>query len=65
MFEILTDTSANLSFSMLQKRGIGCIPLTFLVDGQEQMCLSDTFDGEGYYDAIRGGARVTTSSSPA
>ena len=61
MFEILTDTSANLSFSMLQKRGIGCIPLTFLVDGQEQMCLSDTFDGEGYYDAIRGGARVTTS----
>ena len=61
MFEILTDTSANLSFDMLQKRGIGCIPLTFLVDGQEQMCLSDTFDGERYYDAIRGGAKVTTS----
>ena len=61
MFEILTDTSSNLSFALLQKRNIGCIPLTFLVDGREQMCLSDTFDGEAYYDAIRAGARVTTS----
>ena len=61
MFEILTDTSSNLSFALLQKRNIGCIPLTFLVDGQEQMCLSDTFDGEAYYDAIRAGAKVTTS----
>ena len=61
MFEILTDTSSNLSFALLQKRNIGCIPLTFLVDGREQMCLSDTFDGEAYYDAIRAGAKVTTS----
>ena len=61
MFEILTDTSSNLSFALLQKRTIGCIPLTFLVNGQEQICLSDTFDGEAYYDAIRAGAKVTTS----
>ena len=45
MFEILTDTSSNLSFALLQKRNIGCIPLTFLVDNTARL-LSQLEAGE-------------------
>ena len=62
MFTILTDTSANLDCALLRERGIGVIPFTFTIDGEEQSC-TDTaaFDGRAFYDAMRAGKRVTTS----
>ena len=62
MFTILTDTSANLDCALLRERGIGVIPFTFTIDGEEQCC-TDTaaFDGRAFYDAMRAGKRVTTS----
>lgn len=61
-FFILTDTSANLPVQWLQENEVSVLPFSFYIDGEEHTC-TDTkaFDGEGFYNAMRGGARVTTS----
>ena len=62
MFQILTDTSANLDTAVLQQRNIHVIPFHFYVDGQSHFCENTAkFDGKAFYDAIRAGARSTTS----
>ena len=62
MFQILTDTSANLDTAVLQQRNIHVIPFHFFVDGQSHFCENTAkFDGKAFYDAIRAGARSTTS----
>ena len=62
MFQILTDTSANLDTAVLQQRNIYVIPFHFYVDGQSHFCENTAkFDGKAFYDAIRAGARSTTS----
>ena len=38
MFQILTDTSANLDTAVLQQRNIHVIPFHFYVDGQSHFC---------------------------
>lgn len=61
-FFIFTDTSANLPTALLNRRGIGLIPLEYLIDGVSHQCLDiDSFDADGYYAAIAQGTRVTTS----
>ena len=62
MFQILTDTSANLDTAVLRQRNIHVIPFHFYVDGQSHSCENTAqFDGKAFYDAIRAGAHSTTS----
>ena len=62
MFQILTDTSANLDTAVLRQRNIHVIPFHFFVDGQSHSCENTAqFDGKAFYDAIRAGAHSTTS----
>ncbi len=61
-FIIITDTSANLPPAWLREHGVSVIPFTYIVDGEEHAETGiDFFDGELFYNAVRGGASVTTS----
>lgn len=62
MYEIFTDTAANLDGSLLNELGVGLIPFSFFYNGEEHRVTSlDTFDGHAYYDMMRAGTEVTTS----
>lgn len=61
-FTIITDTSANLPSALLAQHHVAVVPLEYIIDGQAHVCLdTESFDGEGYYDDIRGGLAVATS----
>lgn len=61
-FAIMTDTSANLPTGDAEKYNIGVIPLSYCVDAQEHTCLDTrAFDCQGYYEAMKAGAKITTS----
>ncbi|MBR6114414.1 MAG: DegV family protein [Oscillospiraceae bacterium] len=61
-FAIITDTSANLPTPLLSENDIAVVPFTYFIDGVEMRCLdTEAFDGDAFYDAIRGGTRVSTS----
>ena len=62
MFDLITDSSANLPTPMLKERKIGVLPFTYLFEGQEYHCDdTEAFDGHAYYQSIREGRLVTTS----
>ena len=62
MFQIMTDTSANLPSELAQKNDITVIPFYFFVNGARQTCLdTEGFDGKTFYGAMREGAEITTS----
>ncbi|MBR6377121.1 MAG: DegV family protein [Oscillospiraceae bacterium] len=62
MFQVMTDTSANLPTEMLIENNITCIPFPYFVNGARHTCLdTEGFDGETFYGAMREGADVTTS----
>ena len=62
MFEIITDTSANLDCRWLEENHVRVIPFHYYVGGQDCTC-TDTagFDGPAFYGAMRRGERVLTS----
>ncbi len=62
MFSVVTDTSANLDCELAKERNIHVVPFHYYVDGEDMTC-TDTrsFDGKSFYDAMRAGAKVTTS----
>jgi len=62
MYEIITDTSANLESSLLALHHIRAIPFTFS-DGRKEYHCTDTasFDGTAYYQAMRDGRKIQTS----
>lgn len=61
-FVIMTDTSANLPTPDAQRYGIGVIPLSYCLDGQDCTCLdTQAFDSKAYYEAMKSGAKITTS----
>jgi DegV family protein with EDD domain len=61
-FTIITDTSANLPLELTEARSITVVPFYYNLQGQELCCTDITnFDGKGYYDKIRAGAKVTTT----
>ncbi len=62
MFQVMTDTSANLPTKLLLANDITVIPFPYFVNGARHTCL-DTggFDGATFYGAMREGAEVTTS----
>ena len=62
MYEIFTDTAANLDCSLLEELGVGLIPFSFYYNGEEHRVTSlQEFDGHAYYDMMRAGTDVTTS----
>lgn len=62
VFNIVTDTASNLTGEMLKEKNISVLPLSFNIEGHSNICMDITgFDGHAYYDAIRAGAKVTTS----
>jgi len=62
MFQIITDSSANLPSEYLRANAVASIPFAYSIDGVEHLCESDReFDGRAYYDAIRAGSSVVTS----
>ena len=62
MYEIFTDTAANLDCLLLEELGVGLIPFSFYYNGEEHRVTSlQEFDGHAYYDMMRAGTDVTTS----
>lgn len=62
-FEIVTDSSCNLTEEIIDRFGIHVLPLTFMVDGtQYQSYLKgETTDLKQFYTMMREGKVVTTS----
>ena len=62
MFEIITDTSANLDCEWLERHRVKVVPFHYYSAGADQIC-TDTrrFDGAAFYGAMRSGTRITTS----
>lgn len=62
MFQIVTDTSANLPVSIVNQNDITVIPFPYFVNGARHTCLdTEGFDAKTFYGAMREGADVTTS----
>jgi DegV family protein with EDD domain len=64
MYDIYTDTSANLPDMIVQKYGLQVIPLHYTVNGITYPTSDDeanAFDGKHYYSLMRKGASVKTS----
>lgn len=64
-FAIVTDTSANVPSQWLEEHGVQAITFLYTMDGAERES-GDTrdFDGAAYYQALRAGAKVSTSQIP-
>lgn len=64
-YTIFTDTSANLPGTIIANYDIRLIPLSYHVDGTENVCLDPTaFDADAYYKKLQSKATVTTSLAP-
>ena len=64
-FAIVTDTSANLPTVLTEELDIKVVAFSYFTDGRENVCFDTAaFDAKAYYDAIRAGAKVTTSLIP-
>lgn len=62
MFQVVTDTSANLPSELIRNNDITIIPFPYYVNGACHTCLdTEGFDGKTFYGAMREGAEVTTS----
>ena len=62
LFQIMTDTSANLPTDFAKENNVTVIPFYFYVNGARHTCLdTEGFDGATFYGAMREGADVTTS----
>lgn len=62
MYVIITDTSANIPTPLLREKNLVFLPYFYYVDQQEFQCMdTESFDGHGFYQAIRDGREVTTS----
>ena len=62
-YEIVTDSSANLTDEIIEKYGIHIISLTFMLDGKESFSFikGEKTDLKQFYDTLRKGAKITTS----
>ena len=62
MFQIMTDTSANLPSALAQEKNITVLPFFYYINGARHACLdTKAFDQQNFYDAMREGADITTS----
>ena len=60
MFQIFTDLAANIPQELVDRWGLGIIPIRCTVDG-EVLDVSKGFDGPAFYAAMRAGAKTSTS----
>ena len=61
-YAIVTDSTANLSAKQLEENNVIAIPFPYFLNNQEYKYQDlESFDAKQYYDAIRSGAKVTTS----
>lgn len=62
-FEIVTDSSCNLTEEMIDELGIHVLPLTFMAEGKQYQSYlkGATTDLKQFYDMMREGTRFTTS----
>ena len=60
MFQIFTDLGANIPQELVDRWGLGIIPIRCTVDG-EVLDVSKGFDGPAFYAAMRAGAKTSTS----
>lgn len=62
-FEILTDSSANLSKSMIQELGVKVLPLSFFVGEEEHKGYKEDedFDYASFYEQLRNKVHVKTA----
>lgn len=61
-YAIVTDSTANLSAKQLEENNVIAIPFPYFLNNQEYKYQElESFDAKQYYDAIRSGAKVTTS----
>ncbi len=61
-FRIVTDTGANITDKVRDHYGIGIVPLTLIMEGEElQFTSTEDFDYEGYYQKLKDGMKVSTS----
>lgn len=61
-YAIVTDSTANLTAKQLEENNVIAIPFSYFLKEQEYSCRDlDSFDDKQYYNAIRSGAKVTTS----
>ena len=64
MFQVITDTSANLPSELAQRNDITVIPFPYFVNGAPHTCLDTAgFDSRTFYGAMREGAEVTDRKS--
>lgn len=64
MFQIFTDTSANLPPELLKRYGITVAALRYTVNGVESSAFNSSngaFDGHAFYEQLRKGAEVKTT----
>lgn len=62
-FEIVTDSSSNLTDAMIEEFGIHILPLRFMSDGEEYQSFTEgeKSDLQRFYDMMRDGKVFTTS----
>ena len=62
-FEIVTDSSCNLTEEMIDEFGLSILPLTFMIDGQEYRSYlkGEKTDLRQFYTMMREGKVITTS----
>lgn len=62
-FILFTDSSCNLSCETLAERGIHVVPLTYSIGEKTYACYEEgvPFDGNSFFDRLRGGALARTS----
>lgn len=64
-YAIVTDTSANLPGDLLARHELAVLPLSFTIEGEQRVNLAaQDFDAAAFFDAMRAGAKVTTSQIP-
>lgn len=66
-YEILTDSSCDMSFQMAQELGITVVAMNVNVDGTEQWNRLEgdphaEIDVKQFYDSLRGGAKTSTTA---
>ncbi len=61
-FEIITESTANLTDEIIDKNKIHIIPMSYVIDDTSYTCTSiDNFDDKGYYQMLKEGKKVITS----
>lgn len=62
MFQVITDTSANLPTDIAKQKDILVLPFYYYVNGEKHTCVdTNGFNGPDFYQAMRDGAEVSTS----